>query len=650
VDFTEAWTKSTDATKRTIGTSAALVTNTLDALSPVCVPLAARWDREADRRDALRTPENLKALIKAQRDHASARSTTATARAQRQAARANSSLVSRERRTTGKALKAARDHERSARAALKVAAANHPQRLVTVATKAHAAHLLGTSAASYLMSTADSWTVWPAGGSVAVIVANAAALWLGRRQITVTVGDDLSAEERALFARLDPSHWAQHADDRGLSGTITTPPQITPAGIVCGVRLDGRWTVRELKAKTDNVRSLLGMRTDTRMEITTGSQGDWARLIIRTRSASDGIDMTGWRPGDPWALSMEDGAIIPVPLGKRILLAGTSGSGKSWSARPLLAEASEHADHRLVIFDRKHVEARNWEHRARTACELDEMREVAAELIAEGERRLKTLPRGKDVVPISADQPRITVFVDEGAELLADCKKRHEDVIEGLRTIARKYRAAEIILVWATQKPALSGASPGLDTQIGGQLTVRLSLAVATSTESRVVFGDDAAEDGWNAHKLPMPGVALLRDQDKGPKSRPAPLKMRAMSPMDVINLPARPVWQLGAGVPAPAPAPAIEAAETVRPVLRLVKDGAAELPHAAPESAAEVDGLTDNQRAVLEAVRSGATTNAEISKATGLNPGSVARAVDALVKRDLLAKDGTAIRLGGAA
>lgn len=63
------------------------------------------------------------------------------------------------------------------------------------------------------------------------------------------------------------------------------------------------------------------------------------------------------------------------------------------------------------------------------------------------------------------------------------------------------------------------------------------------------------------------------------------------------------------------------------------------------------VDGaLTDNQRAVLAAVRDGAVANRNISMATGLSPGSVARTVGALVTCGLLAKDGTSIRLAGAA
>ena len=52
----------------------------------------------------------------------------------------------------------------------------------------------------------------------------------------------------------------------------------------------------------------------------------------------------------------------------------------------------------------------------------------------------------------------------------------------------------------------------------------------------------------------------------------------------------------------------------------------------------------------MLKAVQDGTSTNAEIAKVTGLNPGSVARAVDALVKRGLLAKDGTTIRTEAAA
>lgn len=638
MDCKEVWSKVAAATK-SAGESA---TNMADALSPTLAPFAARWDAEADRRMALRTPENLKALIEAQRAHTSARSTYATAASQHRAAKAASkNPFNSARRAARTADKAASAHAKASRAKLRAARKNYPATLRAVAVRAHAAHLVPGAVSSWLMSTADHWVIWPGSVSAGLIALNAGALWLGRRTVTLPVDDALTAEERRLVERLDPSYWVQHADDRGLAGTVPSPVEITQAGLVTSVRLDGRWKPSAFAAKHEEIRALLGARTDLRMEIKAGSHGDRAVVTLRTRSAADGIDLEGWAPGDCWAVDTVTGETLPVPLGKRMLIAGTSGAGKSYSARPLLAEASEHADHRLVIFDRKYIEARNWEHRARTAVELDEMRELCRELEAEGEERLKDIPRGKDVVEISPERPRITVFVDEGGELLSDAKTKvkdedgktsdYQDIIETLRTVARKYRAAEIILVWATQKPTMSGDGHGIDSQIAGQMSVKLGLAVASQTDSATLFG----RSDWPAHDLPMPGYALLFDQDKGKDQRRNPIKLRFMEAEQVIALPDRPVWKRGKArteAPAPAPAPA------ERPALRLVKDQAP----AATEAAAEVPaqaGPVSNRDRVLAAVADGARTNRDIVDRTGINKGTVSKAVTALIKDGALVK-----------
>ncbi|MFF3265317.1 ATP-binding protein [Streptomyces sp. NPDC002932] len=624
------------------------VNRELDVAAPLFAPFAARWDAEADRRMKLRTPENLKKLLAAQSDHTSARSTTAKAKSQRTSARAASkNPLNRARRSAATATRAARTHQKSASGALKTAKTNYPSTLNSVAVRAHALHVVPAGFASWALSTPADWAMWPASLSVALVAVNSAALWLGRRNVQVEVEDGVSAEERRLMERLDPSYWVQHAEENGLERTLTERPELTPAGIVCGVRLDGKGrSAKWLAAEADAVRRLLGMKTDTRMQITKGSHGDRALILIRTRSASDGLDLCGWAPGDAWAVDTVTGETVPVPLGKRILIAGTSGSGKSTSARPLLAEASEHADHRLVILDRKYVEGRTWEHRARVACELDDMRTVVQELIAEGEERLQVLPRGEDTVQISVTRPRITVFVDEMGELLSDCAAKYKDddgrnadyldVIAGLRTVARKYRAAEIILVPATQKPTLSGDGHGLDSQIAGQLTIRLALAVATSTETQAVFGPDAIEKGWKAHELPMPWVALMRDQDKGPKQRTNPIRMRWMTAQQVIALPARPIWSRTAGVPATQP-------EAERPALRLIKDEAA-------VTAPAAEPVTNRGR-VLGAVAAGARTNRDIVDRTELNKGTVSKVVKALITDGELAKldDGQVVIAAGA-
>lgn len=637
MDKQQAWSAVTDKTKSVWRASATGVVNALDALSPICAPLAVRWDAEADRRKALRTPENLKALINAQREHTSARATAATAKSQRQAARkASKNPLSTARRAARTAHKAAQGHHGEARAALKAARANYPKTLRRAAVEVHAAHTAGTGLASWwLTEAAHHLTVWPLPISAGLIAANAGALWLGRRLVSVHVEDGLSAEERRLVERLDPSYWVQHADERGLSGTVPTPVEVTPAGLVSHVRLDGRWTPTAFRGKAEEIRALLGARTDLRMEIKAGSHGDRATITLRTRSAADGIALTGWEPGAPWGVDTITGEPVLVPLGRRMLIAGTSGAGKSWSTRALLAEASETEDHRLVVVDPKRVEAINWQHRARTAIAPDEVLDVSDELVTEMHERLALIPRGRDVIEISPQRPRITVFVDEGAEVISMSRGAYARTMENFRTLARMARAAEIILIWATQKPTMD-KNGGIDPQISAQITYRAALALSTSGESRVVFGEDATEKGWHAHELPMPGVALLRS---GPKAKPHPIRTRAFSPADVIALPDRPVWRREQADAVPAPA----AGE--RPALRLVKD----LPEPA-EASVYVDavpaqaGPETNRDRVLAAVRNGARSVKEITDRTGLNKGTVSREVKTLTEAGALrrAEDGT--------
>ncbi|GEC10684.1 hypothetical protein SSP24_83390 [Streptomyces spinoverrucosus] len=617
MDWKQAWSTTTNTTNAA-----------LDALAPMCAPFAAWWDREAERRAQMRTPENLKALMAAQREHNSARSTAAMARSQRSAARkASNNPLSADRRAARTAHKAARQHHSQARTVLKAARKNYPATLAARAVQAHAAHTVPSGLATWLMSdAAHSLTLWPVSVSAGLIGLNAAGLWLGRRQPSVRLDDGMTAEERRLASRLDPSFWVQNADARGLSGTVPTPAKLTPAGLVSHVRLDGRWTPKTFRAKSDEIRALLGARTDLRMEITSGSHGDRATITLRTRSAADGIDLSGWEPGAPWGVDTVTGEPVMVPLGRRMLIAGTSGSGKSWSTRALLAEGSEAEDHRLVVIDPKRVEALNWEHRSRTAITPDEVLDVSDELVAEMHERLQLVPRGQDVIQISPERPRITVFVDEGAEMIAMSKvKGYGRIIENLRTIARMARAAEIILIWATQKPTMSGDSPGIDPQIAAQITYRAALAVSTSGESRVVFGDDAAEKGWAAQDLPMPGVALLRS---GPKAKPHPINTRAFSPADVIALPDRPIWHRASSRPTGS-------------TLHLVKE-----PTTPTDGTASAPAT--NRDRVLQAVQDGARTLRDITDRTGINKGTVSREIKALTAAGALRKSDDGMLLPG--
>lgn len=649
----------------------------LDAAGQPFVPLAIRWKQAADERTELRTPENLKALRDANTARRDAmrdlrRDRRAFEKARDEVAWWN--IWNGERRAARVVVRDSRQLASEAKADRREAAANYPMTLPQLAVRCHAAHLVPTTvwaAVSDSYMSTGAFTL-----SVAAVALNAMGVALGLRHVDDDATDPAlealrpSQEELDLLRRLDPKEWTRVAEPRGLADVLVAEgARLTDSGIQAKLTLNGTMDLATLLKREAQLRAALRLREGTRMELREGKTGGHARLTLRTRSAADAVGMTGWKPGAAWAVNTVTGETVPVPLGKRLLFAGTSGAGKSWSARPLMAEASEWEDHRLVIFDRKYIEGRNWEHRARIACELDDMRELCDELAAEGEERLKQIPRGKDVVEISATRPRITVFVDEGGELISDSKTKYpkdedgrsdySDIMLTLRTVARKYRAAEIILVWCTQKPALSGEGHGLDSQIAGQLVHRLSLALATSTDTQVVFGNDAIEKGWKANELPMPGFALFRNQELGPKSVPQMLKMRAMSPKDVIELPARPIWSRRVSSTG-ATAADVKARQQLEaaPSAPVADPWAELLPQSGPADDTptvilgtdiqQVDSgptrvaAADRDDQIMDALRgSPCVTLSDLSRLLGVHKQTVKRSLDRLANDGLVTQDG---------
>lgn len=549
---------------------------------------ADRWRKEAERRSALRAER--KPLVR------DARRALATARA-----------VDPEGVTS---LRHRAERE------LRTAKRRVPDPMWLFASKTAAA--LGTAGYVWLPEVSARVWVWSAVAVVAAVTA--LSVWIAVRERDTT-GLQPTAEESALLKRLQPQHWKEHAEQRGLTGTLTGRPRLTEAGIVCAVRLDGTWTTTKLRSAEDHIRALLGARTSLRMQVKAGKQGGWAELILRTRSAADGDDLT-WTP-ERRSLGIDTvtGEQVTVPLGERLLIAGRSGAGKSVASRPLLYDASEGATNALVIIDLKRVEGRLWDHRARVASTPHEVIDVTDELETEMLDRLSILPKGQDTWTPTADRPRITVVVDEGAEVMtaADSVPYEVEAGEGktrtvkrsalpaLESIARMGRAACIDLWWMTQKPTIGD---GIPKQIAPQIGVSICLAVRTPAEARVVLGEDAQAKGWNADELPVPGVALIRDG----KRKPDPVKVRYMDKSVVIALPDRTPWSRSM-------APSVEAAGA--PTLTLVKG-----------TASETTPTTDGAAArVLKAIETAdePVRQKDLVTLTGLSKGAVSKAVKTL-------------------
>ncbi|MEV6311471.1 MarR family transcriptional regulator [Streptomyces sp. NPDC051840] len=561
---------------------------------------ADRWRKEADRRRTLRTER--KPLVR------DARRALATARA------IDPDGVTPLRHRAERELRTAKRRV--------------PDPLWLFATKTATA--LGAAGYVWLPTVSVRAWVWTAVAVVAAVTALTVVAAVRRRDTTSLTP---TAEERGLLKRLQPQHWKEHAEQRGLAGTLTGRPKLTEAGIVVAVRLDGTWTATKLRGAEDHVRSLLGARTSLRIQIKSGKQGGWAELILRTRSAADGDDLT-WTP-ERRSLGIDTvtGEQVTVPLGERLLIAGRSGAGKSVASRPLLFDASEGETNALVIIDLKRVEGRLWDHRARVASTPHEVIDVTGELETEMLERLAILPKGQDTWTPTPNRPRITVVVDEGAEVMTAADKVPYEIETGdgekaktrtvnrsalpaLESIARMGRAACIDLWWMTQKPTIND---GIPKQISPQIGVSICLAVRTPAEARVVLGEDAQAKGWNADELPVPGVALIRDG----KRKPDPVKVRYMDKSVVIALPDRTPWSRTATTPTAEVAGA--------PTLTLVKDIPA-------DPAPAVDGASAR---VLKAIETAdqPVRQKDLVTLTGLSKGAVSKAVKALTA------DGTVTR-----
>ncbi|MET7308555.1 MarR family transcriptional regulator [Streptomyces sp. NPDC005571] len=350
---------------------------------------------------------------------------------------------------------------------------------------------LGIAAAGYigLPLVPDRGWMWSA---IAVTVAVVGAIVWAATHRPAKPDIEPTAEERDLLKRLQPEHWREHAEQRGLAGTITGRPTLTESGITVAVRLDGKWTPGKLADAEGNVRALLGCRTALRMEIQAGERGGWGTITLRTRLAADGARMD-WTP-DAVGIGLDTvtGKPVEIPLDNRLTVAGASGSGKSWSSRPHMARAHITGD--LVFVDGKGEEATIWEQVCRTAVEPEEIRTTVAEVHAEMNRRKVDMKRrGLSVW----DGEQLTLFVDEGRVILA---LKDKALTQQLIDISALGRSRGVVLKWATQYPVTSGDAPGIHAQIAANTDSRFALRVKNLTHAQVALDDDA---DYGPHLIP---------------------------------------------------------------------------------------------------------------------------------------------------
>lgn len=364
---------------------------------------------------------------------------------------------------------------------------------------------------------------------------------------TVVMG--ATESENLILGHL--AEWGTRSAGRGLEGVVPGTPTVDVLGIRVVLTLSGKATTDNLKKKMPALRAALSVPRDTRSDLSEGDLGDQSILRIRTRTPSR--DMV-WRPGRVGiGLDTDTGRPVVLPKG-RMLIAGTSGAGKSVLVRVAMAEALQASEPTVVVYiDAKGEEAGLWRDKIRVATEEDDILALLSELNREAADRSRIMQsQGVANWTPTPERPRIVVVVDEGAELIDmhDMTAKEEadrvDMLGPIGPIGRLGRSRAIDLKWATQKPTLD---KGIPSQINGVMQDRIALKTAGRNENNQVLGSD-----WKSHELELGGFAVSNIAGRGPDQAPIQVWDLHLDEQ-VAQVPGGRVWRYEPDPQAPEPA-----------------------------------------------------------------------------------------------
>ncbi|HYV17208.1 MAG TPA: DNA translocase FtsK [Conexibacter sp.] len=213
-----------------------------------------------------------------------------------------------------------------------------------------------------------------------------------------------------------------------------------------------------------------------------------------------------WSPLTVWLGKDVAGRAIGVDLAKmpHLLVAGTTGAGKSGCVNAMLSSILLHADPhqvRLVLVDPKQVELNHYESIPHLLTPVITSPRMAANalqnLVKEMEQRygIMSLARTRSLPELNKARaargepalPYILCVIDELADLMMVAPA---DVEDSIIRLAQKARAVGIHLVLATQSPRVDVITG----MIKANVPSRIAFAVSSQTDSRVILDQNGAE------------------------------------------------------------------------------------------------------------------------------------------------------------
>jgi hypothetical protein len=282
----------------------------------------------------------------------------------------------------------------------------------------------------------------------------------------------------------------------------------TPSGAVLDIVLSPRCTATDLATQTEPLAVALGVARVRVREDPTAARRAQLVLVDRDPLAEApvpwpwaGVAGSNLWGGVPLGYD-EDNALVTLELaGHHLLLGGEPGAGKSNALSLVVAAAALDPDSQLWCFDGKLVELAAWKRSARrfVGADIEKATVVLGELQAEMEERYTILlDHGLRKVDQTTGVGLIVVVIDELALYTQGKGKARDQFVELLRDIVARGRAAGIVVVAATQKPA----SDIVPTSIRDLFGCRLALRCSTRDASDTVLGAGWATEGYSASEF----------------------------------------------------------------------------------------------------------------------------------------------------
>lgn len=172
-----------------------------------------------------------------------------------------------------------------------------------------------------------------------------------------------------------------------------------------------------------------------------------------------------------------------------LLIAGSTGSGKSVLLNSLIYTALFQAPHRcrLILIDPKRVELVEYKQLPHTLIYSSEPPDIAAALFYAVDTMESRYKRMQTARQKQSTEPHIFIIIDEFADLMTTQKR---DTLRPLQRLAQLGRAANLHLIIATQRPTRDI----INGQIKVNLDSRIALRCPTAQDSRNIINTKGAE------------------------------------------------------------------------------------------------------------------------------------------------------------